>query len=280
MFTPISTTQFVRSTKALFSLGLIALLAACASAPPLQQPTKAVGAIEIFRSPLLDRTDHTLQHLDDGKQILYSQTYGGGGVGVGLLLGPLGVAANIKAIESNTLKDTALLKNKIKLNPRDIFVSAANKTNTLIATGPAAGNLKLTPYLLTEKTEGDKIMMAAVLLGDASEKGTFPAKYLVQIPVSYTIPELSNLNADQTKLLGNLLENGFVTLLDRIKKEASAMTANETKVTFVSEFLTPRFKFEIQANLIEANQDLVWFRTMTGVFGVKPQDVSYKVVKK
>lgn len=271
----------MHTAKILASLGLVAFLAGCASSlPPLQLPSKAAGPIEVFQNPILDRTDHTLQHLDDRKQILYAQTYGGGGVGVGLLLGPLGVAANIKAIESNTLKDTALLKNKIKLNPQELFLSAAKKANSPIAASSAPGNLKLHPYLLTEKTEGEKIMMAAVLLGDATEKGSLPAKFLVQIPVSYTIPELSNLTPEQTKKLGDLLEKGFTTLLNRIKTEATAVPASETKVTFVSEFLTPRFKFEIQANLIEANQEFVWFRTMTGVFGVRPQDVSYKAVKK
>lgn len=262
------------------SLLFISLISACVSLPPLQLPAKATGNIEIFQSPVLDRTDHTMQHLDDSKQIIYTQNYGGGGVGVGLLLGPLGVAANMKAIESNTLKDTGLLKNKIKLNPQELFLSAAKKNNAPIATSSAQGNLKLTPYLLTEKTEGEKIMMAAVLLGDATEKGTLPPKYLVQLPVSYTIPELSNLSPEQTQKLSELLEKGFATLLSRIKSEATAVVANETKVTFVSEFLTPRFKFEIQANLIEANQEFVWFRTMTGVFGVKPQDVTYKTVKK
>lgn len=269
----------MRLLKITAALLFITLISACVSLPPLQLPSKATGNIEVFHNPILDRTDHTLQHLDESKQIVYTQTYGGGGLGVGLL-GPLGVAANMKMIESNTLKDTGLLKNKIKLNPKEIFLSAAAKNNSLIATSSAQGNLKLMPYLLTEKTEGEKIMMAAVLLGEATEKGTLPPKYLVQLPVSYTFSELSNLSPAQTKQLADLLEKGFITLLNRVKTETTAVIANETKVTFVSEFLTPRFKFEIQANLIEANQDLVWFRTMTGVFGVRPQDVTYKPVKK
>ena len=86
------------------------ILTACVSVPPPQQPIKVnLGdSYEIYRAPLLDQTNHTLQHLNQNKDILYSQTYGGGGAGVGLLLGPLGVAANIKAIESKLSDDIDL----------------------------------------------------------------------------------------------------------------------------------------------------------------------------
>ncbi|HVE52127.1 MAG TPA: hypothetical protein VNB23_01955 [Ramlibacter sp.] len=85
------------------------LLAACAAPQPRVMPARtAIDApYALERSPLLDQTSHTAMHLDRERRILYQQSLGGGGVGVGLLLGPLGVAANIAMIEANTKADVA-----------------------------------------------------------------------------------------------------------------------------------------------------------------------------
>jgi hypothetical protein len=257
------------------------VLTACVSVPPPQQPIKVnLGdSYEIYRAPTLDQTNHTLQHLNQNKDILYSQTYGGGGVGVGLLLGPLGVAANIKAIESNTMKDVAALKNKININPNQVFVNSANKNGLSIKTDSSNKSLKFNPYLLVEKTEGDIIMLAAVVLIDqVGTKQMFPTKYLVQLPTTYTFAEMSNLDASRTKALESYVEQSFGVLIARIKSEATATPETEEKITVVSEFLTPRFKFEMAGSLVEKTKDYTWVRIIGGVCGVRNGDITVKKV--
>jgi hypothetical protein len=267
--------------NALQAIAASIVLTACVSVPPPQQPIKVnLGdSYEIYRAPTLDQTNHTLQHLNQNKDILYSQTYGGGGVGVGLLLGPLGVAANIKAIESNTMKDVAALKNKIDINPNQVFVSSANKNGLSIKTDSSNKSLKFSPYLLVEKTEGDIIMLAAaVLIDQVGTKQMFPTKYLVQLPITYTLAEMSNLDATKTKALESHVEQGFATLIARIKSEATANPEAEEKITMVSEFLTPRFKFEMAGSLVEKTNEYTWVRMVGGVCGVRHSDITVKKV--
>jgi hypothetical protein len=57
------------------------------------------------------------------RNILYFQNYGGGGAGLGLLLGPIGVAANMSMIESNTKQEQ--LRDKIAIDPPAVFSAAA-----------------------------------------------------------------------------------------------------------------------------------------------------------
>lgn len=257
-------------------------LCSCATLPPIQQPLK-ISASEvsgIYRSPLLDRTDHTLQHLNSSKDVLYSQNYGGGGVGVGVLLGPLGVAANMKAIESNTMKDVGVLKNSLNIKPLDNFIKAAGKSNLAIKVGAVGGVTKFDPYVLIEKTEGDVIMLAsALMVEEAGSAGKIQYKYLVQLPKTYSIAELSKLSAENIRELDGLIEDGFSSLIARIQSESSANLQAEESVTVISEFLTPRFKFEMAGSLIEQNSSYSWVRVIGGIYGVRNADIQVKRVK-
>lgn len=265
----------------LLPLFLVTLLGACATAPPMHQPIKfnPSESFELYRSPLLDQTNHTLQHLNKNKDIVYYQTYGGGGVGVGVMFGPLGVAANIKMIESNTMKDVAVLKDKISLDPNKLFMRSATKSGVSVQSGGTNKLYKLNPYVLVEKTENDVIMMASVVLVDyVGSKNKYQGRYLVQLPVSYSVAELASLDAVKSSKLESLVEEGFASLLSRMKAEATANVELEQSITSTSEFLTPRFKFEIPSKLIEKNEAYTWIRTSTGVFGVRNNDIAVKVV--
>ena len=271
----------MKTINALQAIAASIVLTACASVPPPQQPIRVnLGdSYEIYRAPLLDQTNHTLQHLNQNKDILYSQTYGGGGAGVGVLLGPLGVLANIKAIESNTMKDVAALKNKININPNQVFFNSANKNGLAIKTDSSNKSLKFNPYLLVEKTEGDIIMLAAVVLIDeGGTKQTFPTKYLVQLPITYTFAEMSNLDATKNKVLETYVEKSFAVLIARIKSEATANPATEEKITVISEFLTPRFKYQMAGSLIEKTNEYTWVRIIGGVCGVRNGDITVKKI--
>jgi hypothetical protein len=267
----------MRLLKAIAPLALLTVLSACVSAPPIQQPIKfdSAASYELFRSPVLDQTNHTLQHLNQSKDILYYQTYGGGGVGLGLL-GPLGVAANIKMIESNTMKDVALLKDKVPVAPSQVFSNAAAKAGISIQSN-AGNNVRLNPYLLIEKTENNVIMLAsAILVEGADAKSKTPYKYLIQLPLTYSVETLSALDAAKSQELETAVGNGFLALFSRMKDEASANPESEQKIKVTSEFLSPRFAFEMQGSLIEKDQDYTWVRLIGGVFGVKNTDISVK----
>jgi hypothetical protein len=204
--------------------------------------------------------------------------HGGGGAGVGVLFGPLGVMANIKMIESNTMKDVAVLKDKVAIDPNQLFLDAAIKYGIAISNGASNTNYRLNPYLLVQKIESDVIMIASAILVDhAGSNSKVPSRYLIQLPATYSIDELSSLDAEGIQQLEKLVENGYLTLISRIIAESNANIELEEKVTLTSEFLTPRFNIQLAGNLIDKDETYTWLRLVGGVYGVKNSDVVLKM---
>lgn len=151
-------------------------LGGCASAPQNQAPfsaRQAGGDIALARAAALDQTDHMSKHLDEAKQVLYFQNFGGGGAAVGVLLGPVGVAANIKAIDSNTSKDVDVLRNKTDADPILAFKSAAGHSGRVLHEQPNGTASRATPYVYVVKTQQDPDVLAiaaALLVESPSDK--------------------------------------------------------------------------------------------------------------
>lgn len=91
--------------------------------PPPPGGTEIAHAIAAYTSAEAS-ANHMMRPLNDTNTILYEQSFGGGGVGLGVLLGPLGVAANIAAIEGRTEKEAALLHDKVGINPQELLKQA------------------------------------------------------------------------------------------------------------------------------------------------------------
>jgi hypothetical protein len=266
--------------KVLVILLLPTLPGACVSFPTSQEPIafSKTESYELFRSPLLDQTNHTIQHLNKNKDIVYYQTYGGGGVGLGLL-GPFGVAANIKMIKSKTMKDVELLRNKILVDPQVIFKNVALKNGYKSSSG--SSRIKLSPYILVERTEGERLKIASVIIANIEgDTAKLPKKYLVQLPIDYSVKELSQLNNTSLIKLKRYVREGFKQLLIRMSLEGAAEIDAEQKILVKSEFLTPRFKFEMKGRLIEKSNGITWVRIIGCVCGVQDSDLEYKISKK
>lgn len=216
---------------------------------------------------------HTLQPLNADKNIIYYQTYGGGGLGVGLL-GPFGVMANIKMIEANTMKDVAQMTGKLAVMPANIFAASAETRHWHISPeGPTQGT-RFCPYLLVEKTEGDVLLFAAAVLIDTGDK--LPSKYLVELPLRKSVTDIAALDEAGVAELGAALQGGYDLLLDRIELEEHATPAAEQQVLIRSEFLTPRFGFELPGTIVAQSEAIVWLRISGSVAGVRVADVNLK----
>lgn len=268
--------KFLKTTIALISA---VILSACVSAPPLQTARpKNTNAqeFEVKHSALLDDSNH----VDAEKNIIYFQNQGGGGVAVGLLLGPFGVAANAAMINAKTNEDIDAIKNKVKLNPIQIFTETA-KTNGLQTKAEGSNSIaKASPYVYIVKSDDQNLLVASALLVEQTgAEGKWTGKYMYQLPITTTVDELSKNGEALSKNIEALAYDGFSEIIKSIKLETQEKVQAEKKIIFKSSFVNPRFDFDMLASLIQDNKDVVWIRTFSGVYALNKKNISYRISK-
>jgi hypothetical protein len=273
----------MRITRLYPALTLV-FLAACAAPQPKFQSLspKAEGAASYVLnvSGELEQTSYMLQYLNKDKTMLYFQNFGGGGAGLGLL-GPLGVAANISMIETNTKTDVDHLQGKINVSPREVFMDAAKQKGFELdlSTSPSP-KPSVTPYLYFSKTEGDVVLAgAAILVRSGSGAAPWKGKYLYQLPLKYKIDELASLDANATEQLKAAAREGFTKLIAHLSDENQDRFAKEQQILLKSDLLSPRFSFQMIANKIAEDGSVVWVRTQGGVFAIQKSNVSIEQPK-
>jgi hypothetical protein len=254
---------------------LAVLLTGCVTPPPAMPVKVAVDApYAVTRSPVLDQTSHVLMHLDQKRQILYFQSFGGGGAAVGLLLGPLGVAANVGMIESATKADVARLKDKLDVDPAALFQEVAGAGATVPA-ADGSSQLRVTPYLYVTKGRDDKLMVASAML---LEQGLGPEKWtgrmMYQLPGAYTFDELTSAGSATQERLRSDAKNGFRELLRHASASEQALLPAERPIKFRSEFFNARFDFELTGELVKETQEVIWLRTGGGIYAVRKGIIS------
>lgn len=244
--------------------------------PTVQQtPTD----FQIGRSALLDATNHTVGFLDENKNVLYYQTFGGGGVTLGLLLGPLGVAANISAIESQTKEDLAALNGKFALDPVALFAQSHADTGLNIREGNSPTLAEITPYFYVTKGENEVLLMASSILVDYNKLGfNWVGKYMTQLPLTFTKQKVAEgLSAEELQELKVAIVNGYKESIKLYQLDKSDQLPSLKSVTFTSEFASPRFNFEMLGESIESDEKQTNIRTVGAVYSFPKEMV--KILK-
>lgn len=260
---------------------VLAFLAGCASVPPAQPPlpvAKPAAAFSIARAQALDRTNHTMRHLDSARNQVYVQNFGDAGPVVTLLLGGLGAAANISMIESKTKEDVERLRDRIAVDPLAAFDAAARRAGTALQSAASADAPKASPYLFVTKTSSDPEMLvlaAALLVESHDPASTWTRKYMVQLPGTFTVASLAEVDAAGVSAIRRDLEAGYVALLGQMARETEASIAKEAPIKFMSTFVMPRFGHELDGNLVAEDNDSVWVRARFGLFALRRTHVSH-----
>ncbi len=261
-------------------LALLALTAGCVTPPPMQAPlpvAKPGASFALGRVKELDTTGHVQQHLDAKKNIVYFQNFGGGGAGLGIALGPLGVAANISMIEANTKEDVEKLRDRIAIDPPAVFAAASTRAGTAVQLAASAEAPRASPYLYVVKTTPETLALAAALMVESGDGAQWPRKYMAQLPGTFTLASLAALDQPASAQLSRDLEEGFVAVLRALPRETKESIAKESQIKFKSQFLNPRFDFEMLGNPAGEEPDLVWVRSPLGLFGVRRSHITYTV---
>lgn len=256
----------------------MALLAVgCASTPPPMLAPLPGGLAETHartRPATMDanvrNAPHVYQFIDPQREIVYFQTFGGGGATLGVALGPLGVLANMGMIESATKEDMKLLAGKVALQPGVLFAEAAQAAGVAREASPAVGKARLAPYLYVSKTESGSLILASALEAGAEvDSKPWRGVYMVQLATTYTVAGLSTLRAADLDRLRDEVRDGYAQILKLLRSDSAARIAQERPVLYESRFLMPRFSYEAHGSLVEDTGDLVWIRNPGGVYGVR-----------
>lgn len=266
------------------TLSIIAVcLTACGTAPVLQSARPAVAQGQHYglaHSESLAKTDQTTKPLDSHQSIVYNQNQGGGGAGLGLLLGPIGVVANAKMIETKTEEDVARLKGKLDLAPSTALQQAASASGFSLQSVAGPQDIQMTPYILVSKTNETTVHVSAMILVESpGNPAKWSRSYRYQLADKYNLDELAAADAGLNVALQERATLAYVELLRYINEESDANIAKEAAITLLSPYLTPRFEVAQRGSLIRVDTNRVWVRTTLGVAAVAPTDLSYKVVK-
>lgn len=244
----------------------ILTIAGCATPPKFQERRQITNAnsVVLGSSELIQQTSHTTQHLNAEKTIVYTQQYGGGGMPLGLLLGPIGVAANVAMIDSATKTDAQKLFRKISADPVAAFRQSAAANHLDLS---RSGATTVTPYLYVTKISESNINIAAALISEQS--GQEPAKYMYQLQHTYTVSALETLTPTEQKELDSNINTAFERLTAFYLKDVGPSDDSEARIQFKSSFLTPRIEFALQGAVVQKDSDVTWIRTFGGIYGLQ-----------
>lgn len=260
----------------------IAALAGCAAPPlPAARVRNSTDSHGLAVADSVKQTSNTIQHLNAEKTIVYTQNFGGGGVGLGLLLGPIGAAANASMIETVTKDEAAKLFGKFRIEPAQVFLDAAATEHMTLQSSGIPAVVQITPYLLFVKVNESTINLAAALHLESPGKDSklWTAKYIYQLSNSHTLEAMALLDETQQSGIKAELLDGYRKLITLYLRDIPELIDREQKVVFKSTFVTPRFEFEMPGSLVEESDSTIWLRTYSGVYALKKSSVTYTIQK-
>lgn len=240
---------------------LLVLATSSCAAPARMVPIPrfdAAPAHAVAPDPLVEkRFTQGIQPLDDARSIHYLQFFGGGGAAIGVLFGPLGVVANVRAIERATAADVAILKGKLPLDPLAMEREVARGIPELMAAAPDASAVRLTPEVVVVRMKDDRLLFGSTLLVDYGPIGrSWKRTYVHQSAFTATKAEVAQgLTPAQLRDLEAQLRAGFQAVTALYLEELHGTASRIGEVKFKSEFVTPRVQIEFTAEELSGPAD-------------------------
>jgi hypothetical protein len=272
----------MRLLKNVSLMAITSMLAACAAGP---QPYRSAQLIEQSNkytvSHLQDSmaSDQSHRFLDKEHTVYYEQNFGGGGVALGVLLGPLGALANVEAIKSETNKDAAVLQDKLPVDVTALFHASLDQAATLAPATPGASAPELAPALFVQKLADEHIRFASMLVVTEHVSGkSILRKYFYVLPESYPKEALlQGLTPTQIAQLSADVRIGFDWIVATYARDVDGTFKPGTKAQMHSDFVSPRFQFASVGYSFDAGPGRVGFAMQiadfTTVYSL-PKDVA------
>jgi hypothetical protein len=277
----------LRLMNRLFSmLGVAAtlVLSGCAAPqlPPLQTMPERSATQSLARgvkAPI--EANHMTQYLRPDASLVYTQSQGGS-LAVGLLAGPLGVLANIKNIENNTMKDMDRLRGRVALDPPLAFRQALATSGVPLREPASPGDVTITPWVVVARTTPETVEVSARLLVEPLP-GTAQIRQLpvhVHLPVRYGFDEFATLTSDRSAALQAEITSAYVEMLRFVATDTRAVVESETKILISETPKTFQVYGEVPGSLIAERDGQVWVRMPWGILAAPTGQIKYKVAQR
>jgi len=183
-------------------------------------------------------------YLDEEHLIAYRQEFGGGGVGVGLLLGPLGVAANAAAIHSATKADVAALHDKIPAAPRDLLQQALAARSASAGADVGSAQAQLSPSLYVTRDKDGKLFFWTIVDVTVGEwKGRYSALSIARPALNAVA---AGLPEGERKQLESDLVASYAQALDILSADAAGKLPAFAQRKMAIEALSPRIRLKVK----------------------------------
>jgi hypothetical protein len=269
-----------RVRKLLF-ISCVLLLTGCSTAPYFQTPAPTLNAeqalnYKLFENPHIKTESHVQVHLDEAKDITYVQNFGGGGVALGVALGPIGVLANVGMIQAETDGDVEKLYGKLPLPVADMFGEAA--INQAVSYDETA-DVRFHPFVMVVRDEDEMLRMGTALIVEIPQpdgtvwNGRYTHQTSLHLPIDDIADGLSD--AEHAQIHG-AIEQSFDDIVALYVNDRTGKYTELEHVLIESTFLSPRIVFEINAKVLERSDDRVTLRSGAGLISL-PLDGSLEL---
>ncbi|MET1080713.1 MAG: hypothetical protein ABWY06_22105 [Pseudomonas sp.] len=239
------------------SLYISMLLSGCVAKLPYPEapPTVRNGMITYSIRPDIQHEEAILSRsktIHSSAPIYYYQNFGGGGVAVGLMFGPMGVLGNMAMIDANTRNDAEALAGKIAPNPIHMTQALALLSPNLTPAGTTAEGFQLSPYLMIVKGENDMLHFTTSIEATA---GHWIGRYSSHIDFKRSLKQVTaGLDSSEAELLKASMEDGFKQALALFERDAAGELVATQEITLYTESLSPRFNNALLVKRVQEDE--------------------------
>jgi hypothetical protein len=225
---------------------------------------------------------HMLRPLNADNTILYEQNFGGGGAGVGVLLGPLGVAANIAAIKGRTEKESGEIFGKLSLEVLPAARAALEAQGLGLTDSADASRAVIKPALNLTSIDGENIQCSVSLFIDHNPVGRkWTGRYVYQLSPTFARSAIaSGLAEAELEQLRQQMVAGFAEVARLYAADARGELKDDKQVKFWSDYLSMRFDYQYVGMEIPGDADRLLVRMPLAVFSLVREQVRFTKPKK
>ncbi|MFD0725966.1 hypothetical protein [Lysobacter brunescens] len=231
--------------------------------PPPPQPAKRSGGLALV-------VVGPGQFLDEQRRITYRQEFGGGGLAVGLLFGPLGAGANAAAVQNANEKEAGALRGRFPFTPQALMAKALQARGEASA---GAQEARIVPSLhVTRDQDGRLIFWAIVDVNIGAWNSRYSSLVQGRVPL---LDVAQGLPADGMANLEAAIQAAYARALDTIAADVAGTLTGFKPMKAELPALSPRFHNTVRYEHALLLEDRMIVRGFAGAMPASPGGLGF-----